>query len=163
MAASIGLAASCALATRAAAQTPPACPFSTDALQSVFGIAFEAGKPQPGIGTGCTYKTVGGTLKNGTDFTVGVYVNASFPEPQRKLMLAAGTKHTLESVAEDPDRAVVVRHQGDVPAFPQVAYVRRGFDVRLQVVGSGFEADERARRAKIDGFNRKLLKLPRIP
>jgi hypothetical protein len=147
----------------AAAHAQPACPFSPDALKGAFGIAFAAGTPEPGIGTGCVYRTTGGSMKNGTDFSVGVFVNASMPEQTRQMMLMGGRKHELVPVAGDADKAVVVRHRGDVPAFPQVAYVRGGRDVMLQVTGLGFEPDEKARTRRIDDVNAKLLKLPRLP
>ncbi|MBL8309074.1 MAG: hypothetical protein JNL19_01490 [Burkholderiales bacterium] len=139
------------------AQAPQACPFSQDALKAAFGVNFDAGKAQPAMGTGCTYKAVS------APFTVGVYINVSLPEAQRKMFLAAGTKHELVPVPGDTDNAVWVRHRGDVPAFAQVAYVRRGFDVRLQVTGSGFEPDEKVRAAKIERLNQQLLKLSRVP
>jgi hypothetical protein len=147
----------------AAAHAQPACPFTPDALKGVFGIAFAAGTPEPGIGTGCVYRTTGGSAKAGTDFSVGVFVNASMPEQTRQMMLMGGRKHELAPVAGDADKAVVVRHRGDVPAFPQVAYVRGGRDVMLQVTGIGFEPDEKVRTRRIDEFNAKLLKLPRLP
>ena len=142
---------------------PAACPFTPEALKAAFGVAFEAGVPQPGIGTGCQYKTRGGSARDRTDFSVGVYINSSLPEPQRKMFLAAGSKHELVPVAGDADMAVVVRHRGDVPAFPQVAYVRGGYDVMLQLSGIGHEPDEKARAARIDQFNQTLLKLSRLP
>lgn len=147
----------------AAQKAPPACPFAPDALKGAFGVGFAAGTPETGMGTGCVYRTVGGSKANGTDFSLGVYVNASMPEPTRRMMLAAGTRHELVPVPGDADRAVAVRHRGDVPAFPQVAYVRGGHDVMLQIVGLGFEPDEKARLARIDRMNQALLKLPRLP
>ena len=142
---------------------PPACPFAPEALKTAFGVAFDAGVPQPGIGTGCQYKTRGGSSKDRTDFSVGVYINSSLPEPQRKMFLAAGSKHELVPVAGDADKAVVVRHRGDVTGFPQIAYVRGGYDVMLQLSGSGYEPDEKLRATRSDQFNQTLLKLPRLP
>lgn len=97
------------------------------------------------------------------DALEGVFVNASTPEQTRQMMLMGGRKHELVPVAGDADKAVVVRHRGDVPAFPQVACVRGGRDVMLQVTGLGFEPDEKARTRRIDDINAKLLKLPRLP
>lgn len=147
----------------ASAHALPACPFTPDALEGVFGIAFAVGTPEPGIGTGCVYRGTGGSMKDGTDFYVGVYVNASMPAQTRQMMLMGGRKHEPGPVAGDADGAVVVRHRGDVPAFPQFAYVRAGRDVTLQVTGLGFEPDEKAGTRRIDDINAKLLKLPRLP
>lgn len=153
----------CIAAGPALAQTPPACPFSPDTLKAAFGIGFEAGKPQPSMGTGCAYKTLGGSAKSQTDFSVSIFINPSFPEPQRRMFLAAGAKHELEPVPGDADKALIVRHRGDVPPFAQVAYVRGGHDVMLHLTGAGGVDDPKARRAMIDSFNQKLLKLPRVP
>jgi hypothetical protein len=65
--------------------------------------------------------------------------------------------------AGGPDKAIRVRHRDDVPAFPQVAYIRGGNDGMLNLRGVDDEADEKKRLARIDGFNAKLLKLPRVP
>jgi hypothetical protein len=153
-----------AFAFPAAAQKgPPACPFALDALEAVFGVAFGAGVPEPGIGTGCVYRSAAGSATAGTGLSLGVYINAAMPEATRRMMLGGGRKHELAPVPGDPDNAVVVRHRGDVPPFPQVAYVRGGQDVMLQVTGMGFEPDEKARGARIERLNQQLLKLPRVP
>jgi hypothetical protein len=141
---------------------PPACPFTPEVLKKTFGVDFATGKEEPGIGTGCIYKTQGGSLKNDTDFSVGVYINASMNDRLRTMTLTAGNKHELVPVPGDADKAVVVRHRGDVPGFPEVAYIRAGHDVTLHVRGGSHDTVA-ARTARNDAFNRKLLSLPRVP
>lgn len=144
----------------AAAHAQPACPFAPDTLKGAFGIAFAAGTPEPGMDTGCVDRTTGGSMRNGTDFSVGVFVNVSMPAQTRQRMLIGGRTHELATVAGDAEGAVVVRHRGDVPPFPQVACVRAGRDVPLQVTGLDFEPDEQVRTRRIDDFNSTLPKRP---
>ena len=42
----------------------------------------------------------------------------------------------------DPDKVTWVRHRGYVQPFPQVAYLRGGKDVMLNLRGVDYEADE---------------------
>ena len=150
-------------ATALAQAAPPACPYSPEQLKQVFGIGFTPGKPEPGMGTGCRYDTVGGSNKNDTDFALGLYIEPLMGSAESHRKMVMGPMHQYTPVSGDPDKAVTVKHGGSVSPFPQVAYERGGRMVRLQISGITFVPDEKSRSAKIDQFNQRLLKLPRLP
>ena len=69
---SLLLALACAGALGSAHAAPPACALEPADLQKAFGLTFDKGQADPagGMGTGCKYNTVGGSLAKGTDFSV---------------------------------------------------------------------------------------------
>lgn len=142
---------------------PPACAIKSDDLAKVFGVAFEAGAAEPSIGTGCRYRTKGGSAKNNTDFSVVLgIVKPSGPAPAfRKLMGGPGNQYL--DIAGDPDRAVWVKHGAGVPSFPNISYERAGLLIELHITGIGHDADANARAARVESMNQRLLKLPRVP
>lgn len=144
---------------------PPACPLSPDALKKVFGVGFGAGTSEPGIagGTGCKYTSQGGTKKNNTDVSVSIFVEPPMGTPEAHRKLTMGPKHQFLPVAGDPDKAVTVKHGGSVPPFPDVSYERGGYIVKLHLTGLDHDDDAKAREARIDQMNKKLLQLPRVP
>lgn len=139
------------------------CPFTPDILKKTFGVEFDAGKSEPGMGTGCRYRTKGGSAKADTDFSLGIYVDPMMGTAEAHRKMVIGPMHQYPPVAGDADKAVMVKHGGSVPPFPQVAYERGGKVVNLQISGLAHEPDTKARDARIDQMNKKLLQLPRIP
>jgi hypothetical protein len=117
-------------------------------------VKFDAGIEEPGAGgPGCTYKTVGGSLKAGTDFSLSVFqfYPGSNQDMLLKLTLGPGTKPV--PVKDDPDGAQEKRGNGILDVF----YKRHGWAVLLRTSGS-LDDDTAAyarRRAQ-------LLKLPRL-
>jgi hypothetical protein len=144
---------------------PPTCPLSPDALKKVFGVGFGAGKAEPGIsgGTGCIYVSQGGSQKNNTDLSVSVFIDPPMGAPDMHRKMTMGPMHQFLPVAGDADKAVTVKHGGSVSPFPQVSYERGGYIVKLHLTGLAFEADAKARDARLEQMNRKLLQLPRVP
>lgn len=143
---------------------PPACALTTQALSQAFGgVAFEDGKPEASIGTGCVYRSKGGGKVADGNFSVylGIVQPPGPAEPFRKMM--GGPGHQYIAVPGDADKAVTVKHGGSVPPFPSVSYERGGYLVNLHVTGMGQGSDADARTRRIDQVNAILLKLPRLP
>lgn len=139
------------------------CPFTPDVLKKAFGVEFDAGKSEPGMGTGCRYRTKGGSIKAHSDFSLGIYVDPTMGTAEAHRKMVIGPMHQYPPVAGDADKAVTVKHGGSVPPFPQIAYERGGKVVNLQISGLAHDPDAKARDALIDQMNRKLLQLPRVP
>lgn len=144
---------------------PPTCPLSPDALKKVFGVGFGAGTSEPGIagGTGCKYTSQGGSKKNNTDVSVSIFVEPPMGTPEAHRKLTMGPMHQFLPVAGDADKAVTVKHGGSVPPFPDVSYERGGYIVKLHLTGLDYLDDAKARDARIEQMNKKLLQLPRVP
>lgn len=138
------------------AQTAPAaCPFKSADLAKHFGVGFEAGKEEPGMGgTSCMYVTQGGSIAKGTDFRFWVFVLApGGSQDMMRTMIAGGPNAKFEAIAGDPDGAARVR--GSDAGLVDIAYKRGGFVVFLRASGQG--------RENADAMAGRLLKLPRLP
>ena len=144
---------------------PPACPLSPDALKKVFGVGFGAGTAEPGIGggSGCKYTSQGGSKKNNTDVSVSIFVEPPMGTPEMHRKMTMGPGHQYLAVAGDADKAVTVKHGGSVSPFPNVSYERGGYIVKLHLTGLDYLDDAKAREARIEQMNKKLLQLPRVP
>jgi hypothetical protein len=144
---------------------PPACPLSPDALKKVFGVGFGAGTAEPGIagGSGCKYNAQGGAKKNNTDVSVSIFVEPPMGTPEMHRKMTMGPGHQYLAVAGDADKAVTVKHGGSVSPFPNVSYERGGYIVKLHLTGLDYLDDPKARDARIEQMNKKLLQLPRVP
>jgi hypothetical protein len=150
--------------TTAVRAAPPACALTPDALSKALGVPFDAGKPEAGFGTGCVYRTRGGSQAADTDYSVflGIVPLSGGTAPAMRKMMG-GPGHEYVPVAGDPDQAVWVRHGGSVPPFPSISYERCGHLVNLHVSGLAHQPDATARARKIEQMNARLLKLPRLP
>lgn len=135
---------------------PAACPYKPEDLAKVIGVGFAAGQEEPGIGgTGCKYKTQGGSMKAGTDFSLWVLVLAPGPnQDMMRTMTAGGPKVRFDAIAGDPDGAARVRGAAD-DGLLDISYKRGGYVVFLRALGQGKENHE--------ALATKLLKLPRLP
>jgi hypothetical protein len=160
-----GLLAALCAAPLFAQAAPPTCPLSPDALKKVFGVAFGAGTSEPGIGggSGCKYNAQGGSKKNNTDVSVSIFVEPPMGTPEMHRKMTMGPMHQFVPVAGDADKAVTVKHGGSVPPFPNVSYERGGYIVKLHLTGLDYLDDAKAREARIEQMNKKLLQLPRVP
>lgn len=160
-----GLLAALLAAPLLAQAAPPACPLSPDALKKVFGVTFGAGTPEPGMtgGSGCKYTSQGGNKKNNTDLSVSIFVEPPMGTPEMHRKMTMGPGHQFLPVSGDADKAVTVKHGGSVPPFPDVSYERGGYIVKLHLTGLDYLDDAKARDARIDEMNKKLLQLPRVP
>lgn len=144
---------------------PPTCPLSPDALKKVFGVGFGAGTAEPGIagGSGCKYNAQGGSKKNNTDVSVSIFVEPPMGTPEMHRKMTMGPGHQYLPVAGDADKAVTVKHGGSVSPFPNISYERGGYIVKLHLTGLDYDDDAKAREARIEQMNKKLLQLPRVP
>lgn len=140
------------------AQNPSSpCAFKREALDKAFGLTFDDGKPEQGIGPACTYLGKGkGELK----LWVG-FMPASGPFESMRFMLGPA-KTQFVPVAGDPDKAMTVAHAPDVPPFPHIVYVRGGQLVQVHLTGLA-ASDPATRQKQIAEANAKLLALPRLP
>lgn len=135
------------------AASTTACPYKSDDLAKVFGVKFDAGVEEPGPGSpGCKYKTVGGSLKAGTDFSLWVFQLEPGPNQDMILRLTLGPGGKPALVKGDPDGAQEKRGDGILDVF----YKRQGWAVLLRTSGSLNDAAAYARRRA------QLLKLPRL-
>ncbi|MFO1250445.1 MAG: hypothetical protein U1E77_04720 [Inhella sp.] len=143
---------------------PPACALKPADLSRVLGVSFSEGKPEDagGMGTGCTYKASGGSMKAGTEVSLFLHITSAGgpPDMMRKMMNPGKTR--FQSVAGDPDRAVIVQHAPDVPTFPDVSYDRGGYLIGLRLSGTFYKDLAQRQSAKAE-WDAKLLKLPRLP
>lgn len=148
---------------------PPACALDPADLQKVFGLKFDKGKEEPGsgLGTGCRYDTVGGSLAKGTDFTVRLGIVPTGGQKQMFRTMLAGPAAKLVPVPGDPDKAVIVQIDPGSPLkvspFPGVMYERGDLLVQVQVLGGVPTGDAKADATRIQQMNEKLLKLRRVP
>lgn len=143
--------------TGASAQSdPPACPYKPDVLAKHFGVGFDAGKEEPGLGgTGCRYTTQGGSMAKGTDYSLWVFLVKPGPSQEMmRTMIAGGPKVRFEPIAGDPDGAARARG-GPNEDLVDVSYKRGGYVVFLRTSGQG--------RDNADAMAARLLKLPRLP
>lgn len=163
---SLLLALVCVGASAAASAAPPACALEPADLQKAFGLTFDKGQPDPagGMGTGCKYNTVGGSLAKGTDFSVWLGIIPTGGQMEMfRTMTAGGPRAKLTPVAGDPDKAVTVQQKPDVPPFPSVMYQRGDLLMVLNLTGGVPRGDAKAEAAYIEQMNGKLLKLRRVP
>jgi hypothetical protein len=132
------------------------CPYKSDDLAKIFGVKFDAGIEEPGAGgVGCKYKTVGGSLKAGTDFSLWVF--QFYPGSDQDMILeftlGPGTKPA--PVKDDPDGAQEKRGNGILDVF----YKRHGWAVLLRTSLPLVDDDDTAAYAR---RRAQLLKLPRL-
>ena len=163
---SLLLALACAGALGSAHAAPPACALEPADLQKAFGLTFDKGQADPagGMGTGCKYNTVGGSLAKGTDFSVWLGIIPTGGQMEMfRTMTAGGPRARLIPVAGDPDKAVTVQQKPDVPPFPSVMYQRGDLLRVLNLTGGVPRGDAKAEAATIEQMNAKLLKLRRVP
>lgn len=138
------------------AQTANPCPFATDYLTGQLGQPFKAGVPESGlIGKGCRY--------DGRD--VKIWVDAGpMPTPTaaqwRKISSPAGI--TWQPVAGDADNAVLEVAKADAYPYPKLSYERKGWMVEIRVTGD-IEKGFASRKAAVDAWQARLIKLRRIP
>lgn len=140
----------------AAVAAPAACPFKPDDLAKHFGVGFEAGKEEPGIGgTSCVYRTRGGSMAKGTEFNLWVLViQPGSSQAMIRTMTAGGPNARFEPIAGDPDGAARVRGAAN-DGLLDITYTRAGHVVFLRMSGQGKEHS--------DAMAGRLLKLPRLP
>lgn len=138
-----------------------ACPFKPDDLTKVFGVKFDAGTEEPGMGgTGCKYKTQGGSMKNNTDFSLWVLMLPPGPDQEMIRKFTAGPGAKFVPVKGDPHGAERIVHDD---GMPDVTYRNKGHVVILRGLVIDHEPDAKARAARAEQFNARLLKLPRLP
>jgi hypothetical protein len=138
----------------ALAEAPKACPYKADDLVKAFGVKFDLGtEEQAAGGPGCKYKTMGGSLKAGTDFSVWVFQMEPGPSQDMILKLTLGPGARPVPVKGDADGAQESIGDGLVDVF----YKRQGWAVVLRSAGSlgNGTAGQTKRIAQ-------LLKLPRL-
>ena len=135
-----------------------ACLWKSADLAKAFGMPFDSGKPEMGIGPACTYT---GNGKTKLLLWVG-FAPASGPFESMKFMIGP-PKTEFVPVAGDADKAMMVTHTPNVPAFPHIAYMRGGQLVQVHLRGAELGTTAAERRKASDEYNKKLLALPRVP
>lgn len=140
----------------AAQAAPAACPYKPEDLAKVFGVGFEAGKEEPGIGgTSCMYRTRGGSIAKGTEFTLWVLViRPGSNQAMIRTMTAGGPTARFDPISGDPDGAARVRGAAN-DGLVDISYRRADHVVFLRASGQGSENSE--------AMAARLLKLPRLP
>lgn len=136
--------------------TPSACPFKPDDLAKHFGVGFAAGVEEPGIGgTACAYRTQGGSMAKGTEFTMWVLIiRPGGDQDMIRTMAAGGPRARFEPIAGDPDGAARVFSPA-TDSLADISYKRAGHVVFVRASGQG--------RDNKDAMVGRLLKLPRLP
>jgi hypothetical protein len=135
------------------------CVYKPEVLSKALGGNFQAGVPEQGMGKACVYKgTIG---KDSVTFWIG-FIPASGPfETMRMFIGPRSIQFTPQK--GDPDQAMTVTAAPGVPTNPHIVYMRGGHMVHAHLTGVliGKEGAERAK--VIEGYNGKLLGLPRAP
>lgn len=134
------------------------CAFRSADLAKAFGVPFDEGKAETGIGPACTYTGKG---KNNLLLWVG-FVPASGPFESMRFMIGPA-KTQFAAVPGDADQARTVVHAPDVPNFPHIVYMRGGQLVQVHLRGIDYAGDPAGRRKQVADANAKLLALPRLP
>lgn len=149
-----------AISLPAIAQSPPpACPFSSSELQSIFGVAFADGKAGLELTTGatiirdCRYESKNYSLRVGTT----VYVSDTAGAKAAASYLAG----KMVPIPGDPDGAVFQEGQGDA-SNPALHYARGNVAVQLRVMGI-YYADPKTKVADMHAMQQKLARVRRVP
>lgn len=134
------------------------CKLNAADISKTVGIAFNAGKPDIGIGPACIYNS-----KDGNSLLwLGFIPQQGAFDAMKMYIGPPTTKFT--PVANDPDKAQLVTSSTADNAIPHIAYIRRGQLVQVHLGGAIFAGVSGAdRTAKIAELNKKLLALPRLP
>lgn len=151
----MGLGSGTALAADPSAE---GCKLNPADLSKTLGIAFNAGKPDIGIGPACIYPS-----KDGNSMLwIGLIPQQGSFDAMKMYIGPPATKFT--PVANDPDQARLVAAGGPDEVIPHIAYLRRGQLVQVHIGGAIFAGVTGAERtAKVAELNKKLLALPRFP